>query len=276
MKKPAKTEAPKQSVVPQPESQVPATIEEFEEHAGEGLEHVTARDLIIPRLTILQAMSPQLKAKKAEYIEGAKIGDICDVGNGELFEEPLEFLPVHYLKQWLEWAPRDSGKGLVKIHNEPDILDDCIRDERNRTITKDGNLVAETAQFFGLNLSAGMRRSFLPMASTQLKKARKWLTLATGEKVTRTNGTQYTPPLFYRIYLLGTVPEENASGDWVGWRVERGRCLKDVEGFRPIMEEAIAFRESITKGEVRGDVTALQEEEQTQGSATRAEDKVPF
>jgi hypothetical protein len=110
------------------ENAVAAYSDVFAAHAGDGLENVTASDLIIPRLAILQDLSPQVKKTKPEYIEGAQVGDICDVGTSELFEPPLIFLPVHYVKQWLEWAPRASGKGLVKIHNDNSILEKCTRD----------------------------------------------------------------------------------------------------------------------------------------------------
>jgi len=233
----------------------------FESFAGEGLENVGSRDLVIPRITILQALSPQVQPKKPEYINGAKIGDICDVGTQEIFESPMPFLPVHYVKQWLEWAPRSSGKGLVRIHDTPDIVDQCTLDEKKRPITKDGNYIAETAQFFGLNLSAGGRRSFLPLASTQLKKARRWLTLATSERVMRPDGSAYTPPLFYRVYNLSTVDESNSEGDWAGWKVERGERLQDYDvNWKDIFNEAVNFRDSLKRGEVRGDVGA---EEQT-------------
>ena len=151
----------------------PAAEREFEALEGQGLENVGVKDVLLPRLTILQSLSPQLNSRKPEYIEGAKVGDICDVGMGEIFEPPLLFLPLHYTKQWLEWAPRASGKGLVAIHDDPAILDKCERDAKKRPFTKEGNLVSETAQFFGLNISAGNRLCFLPMASTQLKRAKK-------------------------------------------------------------------------------------------------------
>ena len=70
--------------------------------AGDGLQNVRASDLIIPRLTLLQALSPQVQPKKPEYIQGASIGDICDVGTQEIFESPLLFLPVYFIKQYLE------------------------------------------------------------------------------------------------------------------------------------------------------------------------------
>jgi hypothetical protein len=230
----------------------------FASVAGDGLENVGARDLIIPRITILQALSPQVQPKKPEYIQGAAIGDICDVGTQEIFDSPLVFLPVHYVKQYLEWAPRSTGKGLVKVHEDPAILDECTPDEKRRPTTKDGNLIAETAQFFGLNISAGGRRCFLPLASTQLKKARRWLTLATSEKLRREDGSSFTPPLFYRTYNLSTVDESNPEGDWAGWKIERGATLQEMEGWKDLYAEAMAFRDSIKKGEVRGDVASEQ------------------
>jgi hypothetical protein len=248
---------------------IPAVIDDtfFARNAGDGLENVGARDLIIPRITILQALSPQVQAKKPEYIQGAQVGDICDVGTQEIFEAPLVFLPVHYVKQFLEWAPRSSGKGLVKIHDDPAILDECERDEKNRPITKDGNTIAETAQFFGLNLSAGGRRCFLPLSSTQLKKARRWLTLATSEQVAREDGSSFTPPLFYRTYNLSTVDESNAEGDWSGWKIERGTKLQEVEGWKELYAEAMSFRDAIKSGTVRGDVA---EDEHTADSSNAA------
>ena len=128
--------------------------DDFADHAGGGLENVGAGDLLVPRLAILQDLSPQLKKSKTEFIEGAKVGDICDVGTGELFPEGIMFLPVYYRKDYLEWAPRASGKGLVNIHADPAILDQCSRNEKNQPILENGNLIAETAQMFGLNLSA--------------------------------------------------------------------------------------------------------------------------
>lgn len=232
------------------------TDESFEAFAGAGLENVTAKDLIIPRITILQALSPQINPKKPEYIKGANVGDICEVSTGQIFEAPFVFLPVHYMKQWLEWAPRASGKGLVAIHNDDLILETCTRDEKGRPFTKDGNLISETAQFFGLNLSAGGNpRCFLPMASTQLKRAKKWVTLANSERATRKDGSEYIPPLFYRTYNLSTTEEGNAQGDWVGWKVERGSKLQEwADNWSNLFNEAMDFRKSIAAGEVRGDL----------------------
>ena len=224
--------------------------------AGDGLQNVRASDLIIPRLTLLQALSPQVQPKKPEYIQGASIGDICDVGTQEIFESPLLFLPVYFIKQYLEWAPRSSGQGLVKIHNDAAIIDEAVRDEKNKLTLDNGNILSETAQFFGLNLSAGGRRCFLPLTSTQLKKAKRWLTFASSERAVRSDGSSYNPPLYFRVYNLSVVDESNAQGDWAGWKIERGVKLSEfAPNWKEIAAEAVAFKDSIARGEVRGDVS---------------------
>lgn len=229
--------------------------DDFGQYENMGMENVKANDVLIPRLTILQQMSPQINAKRAEYIKNAQIGDICDVGTGEVFQEGILFLPVYYRKDYLEWAPRASGKGLVAIHSSPSILDECQRNDKNQPLLPNGNLIAETAQWFGLNLTAQGRKCFIPFAATQLKKSRRWMTLATGERLSRSDNTTFTPPLFYRVYSLTTAEESNNQGDWSGWRIERNMSLPEIgENWRSVRDTCIAFREQLLAGQVRGEM----------------------
>ena len=256
----AKPSAAKKVAAPLPtptQSLTVVTAPSFEDDAGVGLENVTSKDLLIPRLTIVQSLSPQVIKSKPEFIPGCQVGDIIDVGTGELLPAPITVLPVHFLKQWLEWAPRQSGKGLVEVHNDASILDDCTKDADGHFLLNNGNYVQETAQFFVLNLSADGRRSFIGMAVTQLKQARKWLTLATSEKLKRADGTMFTPPLFYRSYQLSTREESNAKGTWSNWKIERHVALPELEDWQNLRQEAIDFRTSIAAGEVKADVASM-------------------
>ncbi len=241
-------------------TQLSTEVEMFDQFAGAGLENVTKDDVLIPRLTLLQALSPQLNKKKPEFIEGSSIGDICDVGTGEIFAGEVHFLPVHFTKVWIEWAPRESGKGLIAIHNTADCLDGCTENDRGQMVNAAGNYIADTAQFFGFNLTADRRKCFLSFTTTQLRKARKWNTLAMSEKVRRSDGSEYTPPLFYRTYLLGSAEESNSQGDWAGWTINRGPKLQELEGWQNLFKEATEFREQLIRGEVRGDNSDLQSE----------------
>ena len=227
----------------------------FEDFAGAGMENVTSADLLVPRLGILQALSPELNKKKTEFIAGTSIGDIADLGTGEIMPNPLIFLPVFFKKIWIEWAPRDSGRGLVAIHLRDSCLDETTVNERNQPITVEGNYIAETHQFFGLNLSADRRRSYVSFASTQIKKARKLNVLATSIRLKRGDGTEYVPPLFYSSYNLGTAEESNSSGDWSGWTVNRGTRLEHLEDWRYIFDDAKDFYAMLIKGEAVADIS---------------------
>ena len=255
----------KKAVATKSTNELAVANDAFSEYAGSGFEGVTSADLLIPRITILQSLSPQVDENKSEFIEGAKRGEICDIAMREVWtgEAGILVAPVKYLKQYIEWAPRSSGKGLVAIHSDRAVLDGCNRDERNRPINAAGNLVQETAQFFVYNLSSETpTRAFIPMASTQLKKARGWMNLAMSETALRSTGEKFTPPLFYRTYKLTSVRESNNDGDWHGWRVDRGPTLPefDPENWRDLMAKCVEFRDSIEAGDVRAD---LSEEEET-------------
>jgi hypothetical protein len=220
---------------------------------GTGFENVTAKDLIIPRLTILQGLSPQVIRTKPEYDANARVGDIYDVGLSQRFDEVI-ILPIHYLVQWLEWAPRASNKGLVRVHDALPSPDYYSLNEKNQMVTKNGNLIQETGQLYCLNISANARPSFIAFASTQLKKARKLLTLATNEKVL-VNGKEVTPPLFYRTYKLTTVPEQNNEGDWMGWKITPDLPVTELSDWQVKFAAVRNYRESVLSGAVRGDLS---------------------
>ena len=59
-------------------SQQLATIDDsmLLDDAGVGMEEMDQQDLMIPRLSILQSMSPQVNKRDGQYVEGANAGDI--------------------------------------------------------------------------------------------------------------------------------------------------------------------------------------------------------
>lgn len=241
----------------------------FESAAGAGLENVTSRDILIPRITILQKSSPEIEEGHAKQIKGAKFGDIADVGMSEIFESPLHFLAVFYEKKWLEWPPRGTKNQRMKVHDTDEILAECKPDAKGKMFLGP-NLIQETAQFYGLNISAGFRRNFIPMASTQLKPAAQWTTWATGEKEKRKDGSSFVPPLFFRSYYLSTVKAENADGTWALWKIERGETLRELcstpQELKSIFDECMKFRELLIKRQVQGDFGEVDADEAAGGA----------
>lgn len=256
---------------------LPADLSAFE-GIPSGFENVTAKDLLIPRLTILQGLSPQVTPSKPEYDPDARVGQIYDVGLQQSFPDGIAIIPLFYAKAYLEWAPRKSGEGLKAIHDDPAILAQCRKeDDSSKMVLPNGNYISETAQFYVMNISADFRRSFLPMSSTQLKKAKRLLTLATSEKVKRGDGSEFTPPLFYRSYVLDAVMVSNAEGDWHLLRVSRAESLPELGAehgpfpglnWQGLRDDCVRFSESLRRGEARADTSSLAEEAEVSADAT--------
>lgn len=274
----------KKPVVKTPARNLPAvkksseltSIEEFDsgDNIPAGLENVTASDLIIPRLTILQDLSPQVKPKKAKYIQGAKPGMICDVGTQELFKEVI-LLPVFYAKLYLEWAPRgegDSGPAFDHGTNAT-ILKQCKVVEDNNGSKKrqlpNGNYIEETATYYLLNMSARGRRSFLPLKSTGLSASKRWMMSITNERVTRADGSEFQPPIYYRSWIATPVEEENKKGDYFGWKFSPGKTVLELDPTKHLLNEAKDFYAQAQLGLVRGDLTVDEDENTGRGEGSR-------
>jgi hypothetical protein len=92
------------------------------------------------------------------------------------------------------------------------------------------------------------------MSSTQLKKARRWLSLATFERLEAPDGRTFTPPLYYRTYNLTTVQESNAQGQWMGWKIERGEPITSLPSYRTLLAECRDFARVLAQGSVKADL----------------------
>ncbi len=77
-----------------------------------GQENVNMDDLAIPRLDVLQSLSPQRKKGDPEYINGAEEGMLFNTVTKELYGDSVLFVPVYYTKEWLIWKAQDAGGGL--------------------------------------------------------------------------------------------------------------------------------------------------------------------
>ena len=223
---------------------------DWSQTGASGFENVNTEDLGIPFLSILQKLSPQIDKDNKEYptkkIEGAEVGDIintvsntvvCGVG------EELEFIPCSYQKLYMEWKPRTSGGGLVKTHHDANILVECLRNDKNQDVLRNGNIIVTTAYFYGIAIIDGQRTPcVIGLSSTQLKKAKQWLNMCMSLKLAKLDGSKYTPPMFSHIYKLSTCPESNESGTWRGWVIKVGNMVSDAV----LIADAISFAKRAT------------------------------
>jgi hypothetical protein len=167
-----------------------------------GSEKVTQDDLTIPRLEVLQALSPQLDEKEDKYIAGAKQGQLINSVTNQVYGSEVFVVPVIFDKQWLVWKDRDQGGGFLGSFPNPEDAEDKAKEEGGED---KGVRVIDTPVHFCLlvNRETGATEEItIPMPRTKAKVSRQWnsqVRLAGGDR-------------FSRVYRIGTAQEENDKG----------------------------------------------------------------
>lgn len=211
-----------------------AVASAFIEDANSGLENITSEDLTIPRLKILQALSPEVNKRDGKYVDGASAGDVINTVTSKLYNEDNELvvLPVSYKRLFLEWQPRESGGGLVAQHEDQAILSKTTKNHIGQDVLQNGNYIQTSANHFVivLNKDGSYDQAMIPMAGTQLKKSRTWNSVMASIKL-RSGDKVFTPPSFSHKYILKTVSESNDRGSWFGWSISNIGPLSENEMF---------------------------------------------
>lgn len=221
--------------------QLPA-VQFFAEDANDGFDDLTAQDYAIPFFTVLQKMSPQL-----DNIEGAKAGNIFNSVTEECASS-LKVIPCAYKREFIEWRPREQGGGYVGAHTiDASIVTSATRQD-GRLVTRDGNLLVETANHFVLAITdTGIDKGLITMSSTQLKKNRRWNSLMGGIKLKDSNGNMFTPARYSHMYNMSTQLEQNDKGSWYGWVIDIAGPVED----KGLYQMAKEFGQSVSAGEVK-------------------------
>jgi hypothetical protein len=88
-------------------------LDDIFDNAGEGASYDSS-EMQIPFVRLLQALSPQLKKKDPQYIDGAASGDIFNNVTGQYWsgEEGIVVVPCYQTTKYLEFTPREQGGGF--------------------------------------------------------------------------------------------------------------------------------------------------------------------
>lgn len=95
-------------------------LAQMEQEAQTHHQHFDQDQLIIPRITILQPLSPQVQ-QGADHIEGARPGMIFNTVTGDIMTA-LTIIPAHYAVRFTAWRPRLNGGGLINGDVDRKIL----------------------------------------------------------------------------------------------------------------------------------------------------------
>ena len=168
-----------------------------------GAENVTTDDMIIPRIELVQALSPARKKTDAAYIEGAEEGMLYNNVTRELYGEGVTVVPVYYTKQFLVWKDRKSGGGGSNGFRGAFATEALARDAITQ-LAEEGLEVSDTAQHFVLvKTGDAWQEAVISMAKSKMKVSKRWNSLI---RMTNTDS-------FSRAYKLSAITETNARNE---------------------------------------------------------------
>ena len=166
-----------------------------------GSEEVTTSDKVLPRVDVLQALSPQIKKSDPAYIEGAEQGQIFNTVTGEVYGDSINFIPVYFRKEHTLWKLHKLGGGFIgAFANQPDA---------NRALVSQANPseyeVVESHQHFVILLAEhGPEEAVLSMTKSKLKVSRSLNSLIQIAGVDR----------FAKAYKLKAIEASSERGDF--------------------------------------------------------------
>jgi len=180
-----------------------------------GSENVGMSDLVIPRLEVVQGLSPAVKRGDPGHIQGAAPGMLNNSVTRQLYGESVIVVPLHYSVQYLVWRDRKHGGG-----NEGGFFGayPTMEEAKARAAEEGGEakgiVVVDTPQHLCLLINPETRAAeeiMLSMPRTKAKISRQWNTmvrLAGGDR-------------FGRVYKVSTIFEKNAKGDFYNFHIEQ-------------------------------------------------------
>jgi|TARA_R110000796_G_scaffold250315_2_gene379142 hypothetical protein len=218
-------------------------------------------DMMIPRLRILQTGSPQVNKREGQYVEGAEAGHIFDSVSNKAYdgEAGLTVVPVSYRTTFIEW--KADRKGLVADHgNKPELLNNCTQSEKGKYFTPEGNEMVRSAEYFVYVVAedGSYTPALISMASSGLKKSRRWNSMINRLQIPHPNGSgTINPAMFWTAYKIFSVPESNDDGSWFNWEIEMlydaksGGVIDNLENGTQLYLEARSFKKKIAEGDVK-------------------------
>jgi hypothetical protein len=180
-------------------------------NSARGNEGVKVEDMTVPRLSIIQDLSPQHKKGKAEYIEGATPKMIFNTVTNELYGEHIYIVPVLFRKEYVVWKDINAGGGFKGAYPS---MEEAIA-AREELDDRDQCEIVDTAQHFVLILDGAttmddpvFTTAVISMSKSQMKVSRRFNSM-----IQTQGGDRWS-----RVYRFTVVDDQNSSGqEFYNW-----------------------------------------------------------
>jgi hypothetical protein len=251
--------------------------EELALDAGAGTSS-SADDNIVPFIVLLQDMSPEVKKRDPEYVQGAEVGYFLNKATKKLFAPDedtaratglpvLEFQHCHFDRCIVEWVPRVEGGGFVARHElngSPEqtmskLGGRLVQDQQdpNKKVwkTPNGHDLIDTRYHYGYAIPTYLNEdpseqptpAVLAFSSTGHTASREWMTLMNNFKVRTKMGQLVTAPSWSKKYRIRSKARTNVKGDFFVVAVDDAGIIED-SGMRAMGK---ALNAAATSGSVR-------------------------
>lgn len=275
------TEDKTKALVPTTPAGLPAEfLDELAADAGAGTSQ-NADDNIVPFIVLLQDMSPQVKKRDAEYVDGAEPGMLMNKATKKLYASDdaqaeanhlplLVFQPCAFDRAVIEWIPRTDGGGFVARHEFKGTVEETMKaiggkqveitDEKGekKLVWKTGDGkhdLIDTRYHFGniLEDDGTLVPAVIGMSSTGHTASREWMTLM-NQKV-KAGDKLIVPPSWSKSYIVHSKGKTNNKGDFFVFTVDDNGFIADAA----IRADGKALNVAFTKGDVRANDADLNE-----------------
>ncbi len=205
-------------------AQVPQAADDYSRFAGKGFEAADKSAYALPRLNLLQQLSPQVQKQNAKYVPGAEPGMFFNPVTNELFTE-LYVVNGYYKRTFIEWRRReDSGGGFIAEHAMID--QSWAREDKGPWVTDDDHVVEDTRSFFLLfgetkeELFDSPKQAVISMSKSQVRTAMNWMTVLANKMGKKANGDQFVLPHYASLFILRSKLNQKDNNTWYGFEIE--------------------------------------------------------
>jgi hypothetical protein len=171
------------------------------EGSGLGNENVSADNMSIPRLDLIQALSPQLKKSDAKYIKGAELGHMFNTLTGDLFEQCF-IMNLFFEMNYTVFKKRTEGGGYEGSFDTQEAAEHHLHENGLDAAKYD---IVETAIHKCILLDEqGQPKTpiLIYMSGSKLSVSNAWNTAINSYKCDR----------FGTVWTLSSVEETNKRG----------------------------------------------------------------
>lgn len=208
---------------------------------------VSAADLSLPFLRVLQGLSPQLNRDNPAYLKGATAGDIALTVLDRYWERDDGVIVVfcHYTRVFVEWRPPEMGGGLINVYKAEDpIVGSAQRGDKGTLLLENGNSLVETAYHAVLvEVDGKWVQAVMPLKSTMLKISKKLNNVLTSLEVSDGKGNFLQAPRWYMKFKMTTTNETRMGNTWAVPSFEKAGPV-DADTYRQAKAWAIAANKS--------------------------------